>query len=133
MDRLDAKPFNKSADMKKDHCPSGDHIEFFFEGGLNDDDYYHLAVDVNGNRYDAKCLNGSFTAPWTADVKRLGAGYTVTLVLPFSSFAIEPVLKGRFGMLAMRTISHGGELVEHNTLYGEAVHRPSGFVEINLK
>ena len=34
---------------------------------------------------------------------------------------------------AMRSISHGGELVQHNTLYSEAVHRPSGFVEINLK
>lgn len=133
MDRLEAMPFNKSTDMKKEKFPSGDHVELFFEGGLKDDDYFHLVVDANGNRYDAKCLDRTFSAPWSADVKRSGAGYAVTFVLPFKSFAIEPVLRGRFGMLAMRTVSHGGELVQHSTLYGEAVHRPSGFVEINLK
>ena len=130
--RLSARENAGKADMTQEKFPGGDHVELFFEGRFTDDRYYHLAVDANGNLYDGICTDKSYHGPWTARVKRSGAGYTVTFVLPFRTFGIETEQRGRFGIQAMRTIDHGGETVEHSTLYGEGVHRPAGFVEISL-
>lgn len=75
--------------------PGGEHIEFGFIP--NGDDFYHFAVNVNGDRGDQKNGISSWNGRWAHEIRRTATGYEVDLTVDLSQWSIELSRCNRFG------------------------------------
>lgn len=87
----------------------GNHLEIFLqkEGAS---DYLHLAVNANSLRYDALCLDNSFTSDkWLVDIKQDKAFLEFTVTIPWELVGESPKPGDRFKLLLVTLSRYAGD------------------------
>jgi hypothetical protein len=109
-----------SASVCGDDC-----IEIFLHPNPDQPDYFQLATNAHGVRYDGRVLDGSWNAHWQAATQFGKDAWTVECVIALSSFPDRRSL-WRFNM--NRELRSTGKLELHcwSNTYG-AFHTPSRF------
>jgi hypothetical protein len=127
----DPKPENLTAlpaGRPHDTWPKGDHLELFF--GNTADGYYHLAFDLNANRYDAILTNKDWNSEWTVRTQTVKDGWLAVVKIPFDSINFRIIQDNRLRTLIYRCQAGGGKRPVHSTWNGGVVHSPDSFGEL---
>ena len=140
LDCADAAPDGAYAKPKaaKEFFPFGDHVELFLSGDFGARGYYHLALDIHGNRYDSTSEKDAeaFSCAWEGKAERTAKGFAFTFVLPFRSFGVKPTVNNRIQFLPFRVYNHRHQKKEDRAYIswrGAAAHQQSGFGDLVLE
>lgn len=106
-----------------------DSVEVFLAPAKNRENYYHLAVNTLGTKYDANDQNASWNGDWQAVAKVEADGYAVEIAVPFETLGAQaPDQSTEWGLNLTRNRTVTGE-TEHLTWavpYG-SFHTPYRF------
>ncbi|MDA0323928.1 MAG: metallophosphoesterase [Verrucomicrobia bacterium] len=97
-----------------------DVVEIFISPDVNDNVYYHIAVNPAGTLYDGVVFDkDGFTADIRATAARDADGWSVEMAIPLAAMQIKPAEAGSMGLLLARDRKVGRRTVmQHPPLNG---------------
>jgi hypothetical protein len=112
-----------------------DSAEFFLDPWGKRHEYYQLAVNVLGTKFDSKINNAAINPDWKAVASQTSDGWMIEIAVPFTSLGIVPPKSGdiwyaNFGR--NRWVSGEPEYLIWSVPYG-SFHRPERFGVIQFK
>ena len=109
--------------------PRGDKIEVSFSTGTQG--YFQFAADCDGNRYDAKVLDSSWTCGWDLRTEKGATGWKASVRVPFAAIGFAPHVNPRVCFLPMVTYAGvcGGKSSNYSW-QGGVPHTPMSWGEL---
>jgi len=83
----------------KESFPNYDHVEFLLSHPT--DGFYQFAFDPDGNRYEAKGSDATWSCAWELKTRRTDAGWEAVVRLPFASVGFEPTVNAKVRFLPL--------------------------------
>ena len=102
-----------------------DHIELFVMPDVLEGTFYHLSVDVYGNRHDERGSDGTWNGDWQATVSRGAKGWSVELRVPRKSIGMRHTRMALANFCRTRRIAPG-ETSAWSPTFG-IFHNPARF------
>ncbi len=136
-DQTIAKTSSVPAGSGRDVWREVDKFEIFLTGRDSDlaPTYYQVAIDMNGNIYDAR----QFDKTWDGDVKvetaRDQDGWSALVTVPFKELNMTPALAAEKGMKTLFLRYRYADKIRVETLFwhGGGAHNPDDFGDLKLQ
>ena len=128
--RKGSAPWSSPPD-RKGAFPRGDKVEVSFSTG--EQGYYQFAIDCDGNRYDAKGMDSSWTCDWDVRIEKDAAGWKAAVSIPFDAVGFAPHVNPRVYFLPMVTHAAAGSAGGKSKMFswqGGVPHTPMSWGEL---